>query len=223
MKINPEFYLKSIQSTLRLLLHKSLLIHCNQVILKHTNQVVKITWPNHVSGDINYGYFNNIEQYRVFLTASAYTCLLIDGSILRVCYEFKRGELVRHSLLFWPAPFPITTNDLIVGGLIEIFDLYSMGQEWQDLLIMRTPMRFDYDPVFTSAGHPNAHLHMQNKDCRVALSEPMCFNRFVKFIFRTIYPEIYIAFDFWDDLEITNFVEKEEKSWSGQYHLRWQA
>jgi hypothetical protein len=66
---------------------------------------------------------------------------------------------------------------------------------------MRSPVRFDFDVKNAADEHPASHLHMQNGKCRLFVDSPVCFNRFIKFVFRNFYPDTYKQHFFWGDLE----------------------
>ena len=66
---------------------------------------------------------------------------------------------------------------------------------------MRTPIRFDYDIKNVSDNHPKSHMHMQNSECRIFVDRPLCFNKFIKFIFKNFYYKKYIQYDFWENLD----------------------
>lgn len=140
---------------------------------------------------------NNTKK---IIETEAFTCLLLDGSLIRAAYAFDGEQLVSHNLLWWPSPFKITKEDLAIGGLLELFDLYSDKSEWTNHIVMRTPLRFDLDIKNAKYDHPASHLHMQTANCRIHVDRPISFNRFITFIFRNFYPEEYRKHDFWNDL-----------------------
>jgi|GEM_PF-853889 hypothetical protein len=202
MRNNPKRLYQSIQNTLTLLTDNKLTIFHNQPVLEEASGKVIITWPNHISGRHNCEpYFGKIAQYREIVRASAYTCLLLDGAIIRACYCFNHEELTSYSLLWWPSPFRIVSEDLDLGGVLDIIDLYASSIDWHEQIQMRTPVRFDFDILNASSDHPASHLHFQSSNCRLYVDRPMCFNRFIRFVFKYFYPEIYSKYSFWEDLD----------------------
>ena len=69
--------------------------------------------------------------------------------------------------------------------------------------IMRSPLRFDFDPSNTSDLHPATHVHMQHADCRISAKRPICFNTFIKFVFKNFYPNCCPSI--LDDLKRLNY------------------
>jgi hypothetical protein len=160
-----------------------------------------VTWPNHQSGRYNCeSHFAKINQYKKIVETEAFTCLLFDGSLVRAAYGFNNETLMIHNLLWWPSPFRITSEDLVGGGILDFFDLYADSGEWHERLEMRTPFRFDYDTEKAAEDHPLSHLHMQTSDCRLYIDRPLSFNRFITFIFKNFYPDVYKKHYFWGDL-----------------------
>lgn len=161
--------------------------------------IKRICWINHFPGSISTSsYFNSLEQYKNILEKNAYFCILQDGSIIRASYSIKKNELISHNLLYWPSPFDLTLKDLdpSFGGPLEILEDIMFSDKWSEKMIMRTPIRIDFDPQNCSEGHPLVHLHMQNKDCRIAVNQPICFNSFVRFIFENHYLNDFQEHDF---------------------------
>jgi len=222
MPTNSRTLYIGIQNTLSTLSENGLTIYYNNPILKTELGKNEITWPNHVSGDHNCEHsFTTLHQYRMLLQTQAFTCLLFDGSIVRAFYSFVGDELARHSILWWPAPFPLKSEDLELGGVLEMFELYSSGKQWAEHLEMRTPIRFDYDVANSSKIHPAVHMHMQASDCRLHVDRPLCFNRFIKFIFYNYYPDIYTEHDFFEELKETPYANDAQEILFNHAYLGW--
>lgn len=165
--------------------------------------IKRISWINHISGSINTSsYFNSLEQYKKILKQNAYFCILQDGSIIRASYSIKKNELISHNLFYCPSPFDLNLKNLNprFGAPLEILEDIMSSEEWPEKMIMRTPIRIDFDPQNCSERHPLIHLHMQNKDCRIAINTPICFNSFIHFIFENCYPDIYQKNSFLQEL-----------------------
>ena len=122
----------------------------------------------------------------------AYHCILFDGSIIRVYFKFHRNILANESLLYWPAPFIIPEDDIEELGIREAINMYITDEVFRNnKLSMRSPFRLDFDPLNVSESHPETHLHMQHEECRISVKKPICFNAFIKFIFKNFYPNLY--------------------------------
>lgn len=223
MKSSPKNIYQSIKNTLILLTDNDLTIFHNDPLYQKSRNDVKITWPNHNPGRHNCNSsFGYVAQYKTIIKTGAYTCLLFDGTIVRVSYSFNNNSLTDHSLLWWPSPFKINSDDLEMGGVLEIFDLYANSEDWHEQIQMRSPIRFDYDKEKGTNEHPVSHLHLQTSDCRLYIDRPICFNRFIKFIFQSFYPDIYKNYSFWNDLWEISFDEKELLSpVENQVYLGW--
>ena len=202
MRNNPKRIFQSMRNTLNLLTENGLTIYHNHPIYQEASSIVNITWPNHTPGRHNCEpSFGKISQYRGIVESGAYTCLLFDGAMVRAAYSFEENFLIGHSLLWWPSPFLIDSSDLELGGVLDVFDLYADSKSWHEQIQMRTPVRFDFDIKNSSDGHPASHLHMQSGKCRLFVDRPICFNRFIKLIFRNFYQDTYKQYTFWGDLE----------------------
>lgn len=165
----------------------------------------RITWPNHASGSSKPYTFNKIDSFSAMLQNSSYTCLLFDGSIVRISYLFKNDKLQNYNFLWWPAPFVFNFEENDTLSYIDIFELSLFEESWHKNIMMRTPIRFDFDLSHNTDTHPASHLHTQDSECRIKVAHPICLNKFFKFVFCNFYSEQYKDFDFWDDLKPINF------------------
>lgn len=203
---SPKRLQQSIINILDLLTSSNLLLHPNIVMLEQDGQSVRIGWPNHQSGRFNCSEnFGKLIQYRGILSANAYTCILYDGSIVRVSYTFKTGELTSYSLLWWPSPIQIDSDYYNLGGILEVFDLHISSPDWQNNIIMRSPVRFDFDVENITDLHPASHVHIQDCGCRLFANRIICFGRFIKFIFKHFHPDVYVKHILWRDIEDIDF------------------
>lgn len=209
MKENKNLYIDQVETqintTLEALQSKKLLYMYNHIRKEEIgrNKWI-ITWKNHESGRFNTGeYFLNLEQYKKILNNNSYLCILYDGSIIRVSYTFENNVLMGHNLLWWPAPYNykgITLDDMSPN---ELMDEFLNDNRWDEVLRMRSPIRVDYepDPEKVNESHSPTHIHMQNKDCRMYVKNPLCFNRFMNFILKNYYPNLIFEFDKHDYIE----------------------
>lgn len=85
------------------------------------------------------------------------------------------------------------------------------SEDWPQRIIMRTPIRIDFDPENSSETHPLVHMHMQDKDCRIAVNQPICFNSFVQFIFENYYNKEYKKCSLFKQLSKVNLGYKNQK------------
>lgn len=187
-------------STLEMLMEKALAISYNAV--PPVNDIVRrcqITWNGHISHRANSGKsFTMLDQYIHILQTNSYHCLLFDGSIIRANFEFEDDKLLRQNLLWWPAPY--NYGDILQEGYppVELFQNFCEDKDWPKIIRMRSPIRIDFDSSNNAEKHPPGHLHIQNEETRLNINNPVCFNRFVNFIFRNFYPQFGVNFSEYD-------------------------
>lgn len=185
-----------INTTLQMLVEKGLVIFYNEIRpINPSDQYCQITWDNHVSGRSNAGgSLLKLEQYMHILKHNSYHCMLFDGSLIRVNFEFENNELLTQNLLWWPAPYCYV--DLLQEGYAPVdllLDFYG-DPKWHESMVMRSPIRIDFDCKNNTVTHPHSHMHIQNGETRINTENPICFNKFVDFIFRNFYPDYKIKF-----------------------------
>ncbi len=136
--------------------------------------------------------FGSLEQYLSLLKNGAFTCILTDHSVIQASYDCVGTSVVGHSLLFWPSPIvpqaPLESLEDICAAVGMCMDSPARASAICGLLL-RSPMRFDFDPDRASDDHPEVHLHTQFDDTRIHVDHPMAFTSFVKLVFRTFYRE----------------------------------
>ena len=180
-------------NTMEWLYDSKLLYFFNDIKMNTIGNVEIITWNNHIGGRKNCGKsFSTLAQYEHILLNNSLTCILFDGSLIRSTFKFENNKLIGHSHLWWPAPFNC-------NGLIKVdqtpFELYEeliSDYKWFDNINMRSPVRIDYDPSNDTEEHPAVHLHTQHHECRIKVNKPICFNRFIQYIFDNFYPDLDI-------------------------------
>lgn len=130
-----------------------------------------------------------IDQYLAWVSSGAYTAILFDGSLLQVTYDVAGGRVSGHRLAYIPCPYDIDRALLLEGEpLGDVVDLYRSSDA-----VLRSPTRFDYDPMSATSGHPAVHLTINSPGCRIACAAPMHVLRFVDFVFRYFYPYLWSA------------------------------
>lgn len=200
--LNPSAQRTVIQinSTLDTLLEKSLCISYNAVPpVIDTQHRCQITWNGHVPERANSGTsFIKLTQYRHILETNSYHCLLFDGSLIRVNFEFEDDFLLTQNLLWWPAPYDY--GNMLQDGFspVEILEDFYGDQNWHQNIRMRSPIRIDFDSTNNKREHPHSHMHIENEETRIDTISPICFNRFIDFIFRNFYPQFKLSFSQFD-------------------------
>lgn len=179
-----------INSTLNALQEKALCITYNPVPpIDDTQHCCQITWHSHVPDRSNSGKsFIKLAQYHHILETNSYHCLLFDGSLIRVNFKFEDDFLLTQNLLWWPAPYDY--EDLLQDfAPIDILKNFYIDDTWHQNIRMRSPIRIDFDSTNNTKNHPHSHLHIQNAETRINTVYPVCFNRFIDFIFKNFYPQ----------------------------------
>jgi hypothetical protein len=129
----------------------------------------------------------DIDQYLAWVSAGAYSAALYEGSLIQITYDVVDGAIAGHRLAYIPCPYLIDPELLKEGNpLVDVVELYRA----QDPL-MRSPIRFDFDPDAASAGHPEVHLTLNSPDCRIACAAPIHVLRFLDFVFRQFYTSLW--------------------------------
>lgn len=170
-----------------------------EVVRKRDKQV--ITWKNHKGGrEVSGKAFTTIAQYLAILSSNAYQLLLMDYSIIRYSFVFDDNKLLSQNLLWWPCPVKLDSDLEEEFGLLESIKALLEDKEAQGNLLMRSPVRMDFDASNNTERHPRAHIHTQHYNCRMNTEMPMCFNKFIEFVVTNFYPEIQIDFKKWHNL-----------------------
>lgn len=161
----------------------------------------QLTWSNSVSGrSVSGKAFLTIDQYLTILSANSYQLLLQDYSIVRYSFVFDGAHLIQQNLLWWPCPVKMDEDIENEFGLIQGIKQKINSSNNQSDYIMRSPIRIDFDSTKDTSSHPRAHTHFEHADCRVNSIEPICFNRFMRFIIENFYPESKILCNKWNYL-----------------------
>ena len=119
---------------------------------------------------------------------------MIDGSIIRVAFSFDDDYLVSENLLWCPSPFSDNADMLDCFTPQELLDDLYGDSNWYEQITMRTPIRIDFDASRHENKHTAAHVHFQHHDTHIDVIRPICFNRFIDFIFYTCYPLYSVSF-----------------------------
>jgi hypothetical protein len=161
----------------------------------------------------------SIEQYLAWLEDGAYSAILFDGSLLQFTYDVEGGRVLGHRLAYVPCPFDVDLSLLSQGEPVaDVVALYRGGDA-----ALRSPIRFDYDPGAAERDHPAVHMTLNTTGCRIACVAPMHVLRFVDFVFRCFYSELWKAHrDFfraaaWLHIPAQAFAEDERLA----PHLAW--
>jgi hypothetical protein len=165
-------------------------------IIRYSRPIVvdshgRVTWRSypHVGSFLISRAHASIDQYLSWVSNGEYAASLFDGSLLQISYEVQGGEIVGHRLAYVPCPYDIELELLDEGhALADVCDLYRDGDA-----VLRSPIRFDYDPVSARPNHPATHMTFNSVDCRIACVAPLRVLRFLDFVFRSFYVRLWKA------------------------------
>ncbi|MHB9861052.1 DUF2290 domain-containing protein [Streptomyces sp. YIM S03343] len=132
-----------------------------------------------------------LDDYRNWVESGAYSALLYDGSLLQITYDIENGGISGHRLAYIPCPYKIDPDMLSLDAVLDVVDVYA--ETVPTSMLLRSAVRFDYDPGNAKPGHPSSHMTINSTDCRIACAAPMHVGRFVDFIFRHFYAGIWSA------------------------------
>ena len=144
----------------------------------------------------------------------------IDENPSMVYEQYTLGEISldefkvkQQNLLWWPAPYDYGNILQDVFSPIEILEDFYGDQKWHQNIRMRSPIRIDFDSTNNKREHPHSHMHIENEETRINTVSPICFNRFIDFIFKNFYPQFKVPFSQLDfinykvpDLETMNYL-----------------
>src|SRR5579883_2178720 len=88
------------------LLQSGLAVDTNPVVPFKVADRVRLSWPEaRVSqGLFADQHFASLSEYRTFVEGRHYTCLLNEGSLIQISFDFRRNEMVAHRFCFYPCP-----------------------------------------------------------------------------------------------------------------------
>ena len=155
--MTPKKLERDLRNFIDLLVNKDISAASNPIAVNRLDEAVRLTWKSPVSGP-GTGQFATLQNYRSLLELQAYTVILFDGAILQISYDFYGDTLKGHRLCYYPCPFEINPVELAAEPILDVFDLYQ--ESGMDKLVLRSPIRFDYDPRNAADGHPAVHVHI---------------------------------------------------------------
>ncbi len=201
MNKNVENIRLQIHNTLEQMLKYGYVLHNNIPKIEENNQVTRITWNNHKGGrEVSSKYFLRVDQYLKIVSDNAYLAIFNDYSIIRCSFSFMENRIISENLLWWPCPVIVDSNMVDEFGLVETIECLLQENGTKNHILMRSPIRVDFDVKNDGEFHPRSHIHMENEDCRINTSCPICFNRFINYIIKCYYPSWRMDFEKYDYL-----------------------
>lgn len=188
------------------LLTSGLAATVNTPIITTSNGTARVTWPAAQSakpGLFSTLPFASITEYRRMVLGNHFIALMRDGALLQLSIDVRGNDVVGHRFGYYPCPilFPEDFNVLDFDAL-ELLLIYELEANLNalesetelvtDQLRMRSPLRFDY-AAHAIGTEPISHVHMINRDSRVAVNGPISIGHFVQFVLKHFYKKE------WDD------------------------
>lgn len=198
------------------LLEHEVAIEISAVVIREAGGKSVVTWSSGTRSAMPRARyrFGTIAEYRRLLEDRQFTILLYDGGLIRAQYEFRRNDVVAHSLGYYPCPvvFPdeYLNQGVSIGEIVDHFLSKALEErDWEvyfdgsgvrstdaegppePTLLMRGPFRFDYDPEAEGDFHPASHVHLSVQECRLPVHAPLSFGQFMSFVFRNFYQHIW--------------------------------
>lgn len=208
--MTPRDVENDVSSLISSLLEAKIAVDSNPVSIYRRGTAQLVTWPSALdTPPVDPEDFASVKEYRELVRSRFYTCMLIDGSLLQIGYFFRRDELVKHRLCFYPSPIALQPNEyepeLDIGEVVDFYlddelaafralmESTKQAPPIQTMrLRMRSPIRFDFDLDAQEVNHPGSHLHISHENCRWPVFGPLSVGHFTRFVFRHFFPS------FWD-------------------------
>jgi len=196
-------WVAEVLNPIRTIANLDLLLDQQGVIAAQKRRCVRIGYPESIYEDdipvsrLNFGSFN---EYCELLKNRRYSALLWDGSFLQVSIDILRDDLIGHRYCYYPCPVQFKDDELRTLTEEEhIVDVVKTFLDQRSMLLLRTPIRIDFDSQTWKKGEPHVHIHFNHANCHCALTAPIYPSYFVKFIIRYFYPDIWHEYP---DLEL---------------------
>lgn len=128
--------------------------------------------------------YNELERIQ------AYNLKMVDGALIQMHYRFKKNQLIKHRLAFFPSPYleEYQNNP-------EVYECEDIYAEVIKKSLVPFPLRFDFDSsddVAVELHHPVSHLTLgQYINCRIPVTAPVTPYCFLSFILRNFYNTVY--------------------------------
>src|SRR5829696_240697 len=140
------------------LLEHGFAIDTNAVVLRQAGATSLVTWGSDSETEplVIPGEFGTLAEYRRMLRDRQYTCLLRDGSLIQISYEFIHDVISKHRICYYPCPVLIYPEDWeLADDLESVVQFYlesefgePLGSTIQPAVPYELPEQFD-EEVFT--------------------------------------------------------------------------
>lgn len=187
-------------------LESGLAVAVNPAVAFPAGDRTRVSWPQAkdargMFAELMYG---SISEYRSFFRGTHYTCLLNDGALVQISFDFKNAAMVAHRFCFYPCPLFLhdnldaidwdVWNDLLEEALFaEALALEPAGQGEGSIptasaIRLRSPIRFDYEAEVQIAAESPSHVHLSDAGARVPVHSALSLSQFIHFVVLNFYP-----------------------------------
>ncbi len=187
-------------------LENELAVAVNPAIAFPAGDRTRVSWPQAkdaqgLFADLIYA---SISEYRSFFRGTHYTCLLNDGALVQISFDFKNADMVAHRYCFYPCPLFLSENldafdwdmwnDLLEEALFaeaQALELRGKGDgsiPTASPLRLRFPIRFDYEVEQLPNSEPSSHVHLSDAGARIPVHSALSLSEFVHFVVLNFYP-----------------------------------
>ena len=135
----------------------------------------------------------SVEDYVAMMSAGAYSAILNDGAMLQISFDFLGDDMVGQRLAYLPCPYRLDPQIHLELGTLGAIEVVRLDESQR--VILRGPVRFDYDPDSASLDHPESHMTIGADSCRIPITRPITLGHFVRFVFRHFYPYLHRVHD----------------------------
>lgn len=133
------------------------------------------------------------DIYNSLSEAGCFNMKLLDGALVCLRYRFEDGNIIEHSLCYFPSPdLEHFQNDP---------EIYLSDDIYADIVarnIVPFPIRFDFNADndrYVDVDHPYSHLTLgQYENCRIPVCSPVSPLAFGGFILRNFYNTAFRKF-----------------------------
>jgi hypothetical protein len=150
--------------------------------------VTRVTWATTgVRPDLMSYANSSIDEYLEFLKGRHFNFMLMDGAFIQLSYDVKGADEICGCRVVWyPCPIDFDLEDLEHEPLDTLILTTPTGR-----LSCRAPLRVDFAPDAATADHPATHMHAGVENFRLPLQRAVEPGRFIRLIFRTVYPALW--------------------------------
>jgi hypothetical protein len=210
-------------------LEKELAVAVNPAVAFPAGDRTRVSWPQakDAQGMFVELTYASISEYRSFFRGTHYTCLLKDGALVQISFDFKNADMVAHRFCFYPCPLFLPDNidaidwdiwnDLLEEALfaeaqaLEPSGLGGGSIPTASAIRLRSPIRFDYESEEQTASESPSHVHLSDDVARIPVQSALSLSQFVHFVVLNFYPSYAEVLD---DFAITHFdrcIRQEEE------------